>query len=238
MKPLMTALILVLVLNVLAAMGFVGWLTASGRLSRERVRQVVDIFEPTLMQAAQQEQQAAQLAQQTQELAQQAARLETVADGPMTLQERLAQERQSDEIALLRVRRVQRESQDLRQQIEAAKDLIAKQKAELEAQKKAFEDYLAQETQRIQDEDFQQTVRMYEQLKADQVKQMFKELLAAGQQEQVVRYLAAMQLRKAANVLEEFEEPEELVQATQLMEMLRQQGVDPLGTVAGGLAKP
>jgi hypothetical protein len=43
-----------------------------------------------------------------------------------------------------------------------------------------------------------------------------------------VDYLAAMQMRKAAGVLKEFKTPQEVAQASELLELLRRRGVDPI----------
>lgn len=233
MKSLLTAAVVLLILHLLAAVGFVAWLGASGRLNEQRARKVVDLFELTVAEQQRREQEAAQLAEETRAQAEQAARLEAVADGPRTMQDRLASEAQADALAMHRLERLQRETNDLRQQIERAKQLIADQKADLEAERAAFEEFLAERTDQLQDEDFQQTVQMYEQLKPDQAKQMFQQLMAAGETEQVVEYLAAMQLRKAGKVIQSFEGEAEIAQATQLLEMLRQRGVYPLPDVVG-----
>lgn len=232
-RPVLTAALILLLLHLLAAMGFVAWLAASGRVNHERIEQVVDTFKLTVEEEQRQQEEAARLAQEAAEKARQAAMLEAVADGPRTLQDRLAAQQQADELALHRVERLQRETDDLRRQIERAKEVIAKQKADLEAQRAAFDAYVQQELARRQDADFQQAVQMYEQLPPDQVKRMFQQLIAQGQIDQVVEYLAAMELRKAGKVIQAFETDQEVAQATQLLEMLRQREVYPPGqTVA------
>lgn len=233
MKSLLTAAILLLVLHLIAAIVGVGWLGASGRLSEQRLRSVVNMFELTVEEQQKQQTDAAALAEKTRAMAEQAARLEAVADGPRTLEDRLDADVQADALAMHRLNRLQVETSDLRQQITRAKQVIAEQKAELEEQRQAFNQFVEQRTQAFQDEDFRQTVQMYEQLKADQVKQMFQQLFATGQTEQVVTYLAAMQLRKAGKVLQEFQGDDEIAQATELLELLRQRGVYPLPNAFG-----
>ena len=90
----------------------------------------------------------------------------------------------------------------------------------------SFEQAVSREAKLKEDKDFQQTVKMYQQLKAKQVKQIFQQLLAQGMTGQVVEYLAAMQIRKAAAVIREFKSPNEVVQAANLLQSLRERGLD------------
>ena len=71
--------------------------------------------------------------------------------------------------------------------------------------------------------------------KPKQAKAILQTLLTEGHQDQVVDYLAAMQERKAAKVLAAFKTPQEVVQATALVEALRQRGMFALPAAAGGV---
>lgn len=233
MKSLVTATIGVILLNLLLAAAGVGYLVASDRLDGQRVSRIVDMLSITIAQQQRQEQEAANLAKEAESIAEQAAWMERVKQGPQTLSQRLAADQQSVEIANLKLARIEAEAADLKRRIQADKTIIARQKAELEAERKAFEEFMKQQTARMRDEDFLQTVKMYEQIKADQAKQMFQQLLAEGQTDQVVEYLAAMNQRKAAGVLKKFETPVEIQQAVELLERLRQRGVNPLANQTG-----
>jgi len=48
MRTLFTAFILVLVINVLALGALAGWLGATGRLSKDRLRDAVAVFDDTI----------------------------------------------------------------------------------------------------------------------------------------------------------------------------------------------
>ncbi len=231
------AILLLLALHFVALLGVVGWLAGTGRLDKQRVHQVVDTFKLTISQAQQQQQEAEQQAKQAQEKAEQAARLEAVADGPRTLQDHLAAEQRTDALAMHRVERIERETDDLRQQIERAKKLISKQKQELQQERDKFEQAVKKHNEQKASEDFQQTVKMYEQLKPDQAKQMFQDLIAQGETDRVVDYLAEMQLRKAAKVLQQFKSDQEIQQATLLLEKLRNRGVYPMNTSSANAAQ-
>lgn len=226
MKALVYAVMALILFHVLAAVGFVGWLWMGGRLNGERFEQAVDLFSLTIEEQRQREAEAAKLAEQTRQRAEEARRLEQVADGPMTLQQRLAQEQEADEVAMLRLERLKRETDDLRRQNELFKQALADQQGELERQRETFDREVGQQQQQQQDENFKQTVTMYEQLKAKQAKQVFQEMMDAGRLNEVVEYLAAMQTRKAGAILREFKADDEVSRATRLLDGLRNRGVD------------
>jgi len=231
-RALFTAIVVVLALHFVAALGLVGWLAGTGRLNEARAKRVVQMFEPTIEQAKRDQEQAKKQAEAARDKAQKAARLEAVADGPQTLQARLAAEQRADSLAMHRVERLQRDTSDLRQQIERAKELISEQKQQIKDEREKFEQYVKQHNEKKQNAQFQQTVSMYEQLQADQTKRMFQQLMQQGETDRVVDYLAEMQLRKAGKVLKAFETDAEIQDATMLLERLRQRGVYPLGNNA------
>jgi chromosome segregation ATPase len=236
LRSLAVALMAVVLINVGAVGALIGWLAMSGRLNKDRIERVVKVFDQTIARDKTQREKEKQQAQKERQQAERAARLERVKDGPLTLQDRLQLTQRADEIANHRLARLQEETTDLRQQIERAKQRIAEQKQALDQKREQFEEFLKQRTQQMQDEDFQQTVQMYENLDAAQTKRMFQNLMEQGKQDQVVRYLAAMQTRTAAGVLQEFETDQEIEQATQLLEQLRNRGVHPLAGQALGEA--
>lgn len=230
MRSFLTALVALILIHVVAVFALSGWLYATGRLSQERVDRAVGVFKLTMQEEQKQDEQAAAAERAAKELADQVKRLEEVADGPRTTGQVLAEQQKRDEIAEARVQRLQREIADLRQQLELAQAQIAKDKAELEEHRAAFEAVQERAVAERTDANFQQAVKTYEALKPRQAKQMFADLIAQGREAQVVDYLAAMQMRKAAAVLKEFKTEPEVAQATKLVEMLRARGVDALAS--------
>ena len=226
MKTLWTAITIVVLLNILLLGAGLLWLKSSGRLNAERVRRVGEMFALTIDEEQQQQAQADALEEQSRQQAMDLARLESVSDGPISLADRLEAQQQRDDLATMRLDRLKRDIRDLQQQLELSKRLLAEKEAQLQADRQAFEQALAQQQQLQQDENFQQTVSMYEQLKPKQAKQMFRDLIERGQIEQVVDYLAAMQLRKAAGAIKQFKSPEEITQAAELLQRLRERGID------------
>lgn len=242
MKTLWRVLCLFVVIHALLLGGFVLWLRGTGRLDRERVQRAAAVFAPTLTQEAQSRRDTERAEREREQRELEAARLGSLAEGPVTVGERLASEAQRNEVAEVRVERLKREVNDLRRQLQLAQDLLTKQKNELDARHKAFAEWAGREEKLRQDADFKQAVRVYEQLKPKQAKEMFQSLLKDGKEPQVIDYLAAMQLRKAAAVLKEFKTPDEVTQATALVQRLRERGVDPMSEraapaqLAGGSA--
>lgn len=227
MKQAIFIIMAAITINALALAGFVGWLHWSGRLNRDRVDRVVSTFKPTVEQEKKQ-----QLEKEEKEAAEakskaELARMAKVSAGPLTLEDRIRSEAQSEDVAVQRLERLQRETADLRRQLEMAKQLVGTQKAELDAQKKAFAETVQRDEKLKADQSFQQTVEMYEQLKSTQVKEIFQNLLKQGKQAEVLDYIAAMQQRKAASVLKEFKTPQEIQVATDLMRRLRERGQAP-----------
>ncbi len=76
---------------------------------------------------------------------------------------------------------------------------------------------------------------MLEQLKAKQAKSMMQQMIAAGQTEEVVDLLTAMNLRKAGSILREFKSEAEIAQANELLKHLRGRGVDLMTSAASAL---
>lgn len=238
MKSFAAAITILLALHFLAGVGFAGWLYGTGRLDRDRWERVVELFSPTIAEEARLAEEAAKLEAEARAVAERAARLEAVADGPQTLTDRLAFEERADEFAIHRIERLQRETDDLRGQVERAKEMLAEQKAQLDAEREAFDSFVSETTEKMKAEDFQHAVQVYEQLKPRQSKQMLEQLLAEGKSDEVVDYLAAMQLRKAAAVLKEFKTPAEIATAATLIESLAARGVYPVSGAAATEATP
>ena len=226
MRAFWTAISVVLLINVLALVGFGIWLYADGRVNEERVERVVNMFSMKVADEALAKEQEDAKKQREAEAAREAARLQRVADGPAQLAQQIAEDQEKDEIALQRLERLKRDIQDLQRTNELARRLLAEERAKLDTDRKAFQDALIAEKKKREDEDFQQAVKMYEQLRAKQSKEMFQQLMAQQKTDQVLDYLAAMQLRNSAAVLKEFKTAPEIAQATELVQRLRERGIN------------
>lgn len=227
MKTLRQVFTALLVIHFLLLIAGVAWLRSSGRLNGDRLRRVGEMFRPTIAQESAAREEKERADKEDHEKAVEAARLESVGAGPVTISDRLRTDEEKDTVALQRIERLKRETADLRAQLEVYKGLLSKQKEELEAERAAFNELKAKEEQLRNDTDFQQAVAMYEKLRPKQAKEMFQVLIKDGKKPQVIDYLAAMQLKKASDVLKEFKSAEEVAQATELVQRLRERGIDP-----------
>lgn len=225
MRMLIMVAGIVALLHMIAAVGFIGWLYSSDRLSGERVDAVQAMFSQTVEQQRQIEAEQHAKAEQLRQEAERMARLSSVG-GLSSAAERLAHQRQQNEMLLRQLERTRREIESLQTNLHLARQRMERRAEELAASKAELERQLADMQARLNDEGFRRAVTLYEQLPAKQVKQMFADMLGAGDRDQVVAYLQAMQPRTAAKVLREFKAPEEIEQAVALTEALRSRGSD------------
>lgn len=225
MKNLWTAFVILLLLHALALGGFVGWLYAEGRLDQGRVDRVVEMFKLTLEQEAKQQAQEQKQLEETTAKALAAERIERIAHGPMTMVDLVSAEQRVDDRTTAQSQRLEREVQDLRRLLSNAESLVAGQKKQLEAQKEALKDALEKTADQAEEENFQLAVQWFEQIEADQAKRVFQQMINQGRIDEAVDYLAAMDQRKSAGVIGEFNDQADIATATLLIDQLRQRGV-------------
>ncbi|MEM7626407.1 MAG: hypothetical protein AAF333_12495 [Planctomycetota bacterium] len=237
MKALLAAFIILVFLHLIAAVGFIGWLGATDRVNGERLQQVVDVFTPTIAQEEQSRLDAELAAAEAEAVRQQLVRLENVADGPKTLEDRLMENFEDDEFDLHRLERLNSETEAIRRRLDQDKQLIAKEWADFEKRETEFQEMVARRTAVMQEEDFKRAVKTLEQLPPKQAKQMVQQYIADGKIDDAVDYLAAMQLRKSAAVLKAFKAEEDIPQAAELLQKLRDRGKDPFGGAEAGGGK-
>lgn len=229
MKSLLSAFIILVFLHLIAAVGFVGWLGATDRVNGERLQLIVDTFKPTIGEEEQAEAEAEAAAAEAELVRQQLVRLESVSDGPKTLEDRLMENFENDEFDLHRLERLNAETEAIRRRLDQDKQLIAKEWAEFEQREAEFKEMVARRTAVMQQEDFKRAVKTLEQLPPKQAKQMMQEYIESGRIDDAVDYLAAMQMRKSAGVLKAFKAEEDIPQAAELLQKLRDRGKDPFG---------
>jgi len=197
MKAALNALVLVMVIHVIAAIGFVGWLAATDRISKQRITEVRKTFAMTVAQEAEEDAKAAELAELAKAEADRHARL-TGASGLGSAAERLAAEEERNELLLRQLERTRRELEDLQRNLHLARQNMERQRDDLVQAKADLEQRLGEIETRLNDAGFKKAVALYEQLPAKRVKAMFTTLMDQGQTDQVVAYLEAMEPRRAA----------------------------------------
>lgn len=224
MKMLWNVIAAFVVINLLAAAGYVGWMYTQDRINEDRIDKAVDIFSLTFEEEAAQKAEVQAATEKNQKLKQQLAYREKTAEGPVPMSERLAEEVQADESALARLQFFNDQNKALREEMARFKEEHAQRVAELEKEREAFEAWVKQRAEQTKDENFLQVVSLYEKQSPKQTKQAFQTLMQNGETEQVVEYLAAMSSRKAGAVLGQFKSPADIAQAASLLEKLRTRG--------------
>ena len=235
MRSLWTVLSVLLLLHVLLLAGGAVWLNMTDRLSNERLQEVISIFSPTMAEA---ETAAKELKSKQAEdaiKAQEVARQKRIGDGPANFQREIDERVVADEFAVQQSEVNKRDAVVLQRNLTVARELLTKERKQLDADRKKFDELIEKEAKKRTDEDFKLAVEMYEQLKAKQTKEIFQQLMTREKTDDVVRYLAAMQTRKAAAVLKEFKNAADIPQVTDLIQRLRDRGVNLLSGVKPSL---
>ncbi len=224
MKLLWHVFVGIVLLNLLGAAGFVGWMYAGGRINKERIDRVVDMFSLRVDQESALAAQALLAEEEAERVREQNARLESTGNGPKTLSDHLQERTEADDVRLAKIQLLNDQNRALRDEMARFKADHSRRDAELEQERADFEQWIKEQAEKTQDENFQQVVTLYQTQPPKQTKQAFQSLMQQGETDQVVEYLAAMSSRKAGAVLAQFKAPAEVAQAAQLLEKLRLRG--------------
>jgi len=217
--------------NILALAGFVGWLSATDRLNRDRVEKVRSMFaKPVSIETA--ELQAAAIVEADANL--QSAAAEKLVQPPIPAGDRLAQDRAETELATQRMLRRQREIDDLGSQLLRRQDELDRREKDLDERILAFD---AQKKKYLEIEgtsQFQTALATLEGLKAREAKAMLESMMGQGLENEVIAYLAKMDEKKRSMIVSEFAKEQPSV-AADLLERLRTRGVVTADTAADSL---
>ena len=218
MKKLWSIFSYLAIIHFLAFLMFVGWLWLSDRLDRDRIVQTRALFSLTIPQGKLAAKQADIDDQQKgDELNELAMRDNPPFSSQASLAINRAHKTHSDQAA----RNLIETRKNSMEMINIERELLGKDKAEFAQMKAAWDRDTAAEKKRKTDEQFAQTVEIYESLGPKQSKQMLTNLVTDGNIDQAIAYLDAMNPRNAAKILKAFKTPEEMILATQLQEKLR-----------------
>jgi hypothetical protein len=220
-RRIWTILCVLALANLLALGGFAGWLKSSGRIDMARVRQVRQLFSESVAQQQAREAEAAAKADVDAKAAEEKVK---AAQPPIGAADALSLKLEQGKADQERLESLKREVQILqetlkreRNQLEADKAQLAKDRAEFERARQA----VAQTEGNTQ---FKKALATLEGLKPDKAKTTLQQLIETKQVDQVVSYLNAMQERTRTKVLDEFIKADPKV-ATDLLERLRTRGL-------------
>ncbi|GEM_PF-323649 len=174
MKTAILGLIIIAIANLLAGVGFAGWLLATDRLSMDRVRQLRQAIGITItaQQAAEKEQVAKVIAEK--EAAEEAAK---AAKPPLTASEQLAARVEATQIDRERAARLKQEVESLQRRLTEQSERLATERAELELQRKAFAAEQAQSTDMTASDQFQKALAILTSLKPAAAKSVLLQIL-------------------------------------------------------------
>ena len=211
-KRIFTAGTLVLALNFLALVAVAGWAWGRYELSGEKLQAAMEVIEPH-------ESPEAVVLEEAPEEPSALEHLESILgvdhgadahESPEAVAEALAG--QFDELD-----RRYRELHDLRTQLTLATTAVVEDRRAVTASAEQLQERADEAQTLAEDEGFKQTLALYSGLPPKQVKDLFLTL----DQPTVVRYLSAMNGRKANKILKEFKRPDEQTFIRAVLEEMR-----------------
>jgi len=225
-KTLWYVISIILLVHAIAFAGAVVWLKATDRLSRDRVYEAVAVFRPTLAKDREARELKEREALAAEAVTDQREQDQAALVSPATLDDRVARVDQNQELLQRKNDLLQAEIRAMTRNLELAREELSRRKLALEEEKTSFEALRERQSALMRDEGFQSAVKTVESLRPRQVKAMFQQMLAEGRERDVVDLLGGMDLRKRAAVLGEFKAGEEAGQAADLLQRLRDRGLD------------
>ncbi len=231
MKRILNVVVMTLAMNFALAAGGVGWLAASGHLTRARIADVRNVlFPPPATQPSGPTTQPTASDEPTDAVGRLGAMVASAAGRAPGEQLEAVQLAEDAQLAELDRRR--REMLDVRHQAELAQsqatadhDAVLRDRQSLVAQRD-------QQAVTAADKGFQESLQLYQTLPARQVKEIF----AALPDDTVQQYLQAMDARQAGKIMKEFKSPADVARLQQVLEKIRQARAnaptDPTATAA------
>lgn len=224
MKSIWLIISAVALANVLAIGGFVGWLAATDRLSKERVARVREVFGETVAVQKARETDEGAKAEAAKKEAEEAAKL---AKTPLTAAEQLAARVDVTEIDRQRSERLRKEIADLRKAMLEQETKLTQDREALAKEKAAFEQMRKQIADTEMDAQFKKTLSVLETLKADKAKIALKQMIdddAANGRVTAVTYLNSMEEAARTKIVGEFIKDDPKL-AADLLQRLRNHGL-------------
>jgi hypothetical protein len=204
MKKLWNLVSIIAVVNLLAVLGFGGWLWSSGRMDKEKFRAVLA---PPVPPAAPPE--------PTEEA-------DIVPAGFTPTGVRIdAQDRQARREAQS-LRRLHDEKQQLDRALDQRETQLSAEEQALKAQRSAWEASIAEVKAATTDEQFAKAVKLLESVPPKQGKELILELVSSGKRDEAVSYIDSMSAFKRSGLLKAFKGEEEMKVAAELLEAIRQ----------------
>lgn len=241
MKTVWNIISVIAVANLLALAGALLWLKSSDRLDTDRARAVRELFSTTVTSDKAKAEAAAKEAEAAKALAEAEAKANKP---PLTASEKLQSRVELTELDEQRMQRVRREVEDLRAALAREREELDKRWTQLETDRKAFEQLVADSTNGVSDEQFRKSLDVLQGLKAPAAKQLLVQMLnepgatetaaqagaqvgasplREGRMKRVTEYLNAMDERARGRIMAEFTKDDPAL-AAELLDALRRHG--------------
>ena len=225
MKAIGTAVTVIALANLLGLGGLVGWLVMTDRLDADRAREIREKLAETIPAERAREQREAQEAEADARAGADDAQSDGAALGTT---EALAVRLQSSEADQERIARMRREVEDLRSTLRRERGLLDAEREKFEAERRQFEQMRATVAETEGAAQFKKSLGVLESVDPEQAAGMLNRIIDGGDRAQAVIYLNAMQARARTAIMEAFIEAGQEGLATELLEALRVQGLEPL----------
>jgi hypothetical protein len=229
MKTIWKVMSVLAIANLLALVGFGGWLKASDRLSMDRVRTIREVFTETLSDQIAREEQEEKDRAEEQRLADLAAK-EAAGGEPIRAETRLVMLDELEQEGSARLARMQREMDVLKRMLAEQQQRLDADIATLERDRAAFDAERDRIRQVEGDDQFKIAVGAFSEVKSDMAKSMLAQIMTgttidgSDGKAQVVSYLNAMDSDVRSKIIEEFADDDPAL-AADLLERLRTYGL-------------
>ena len=209
-KPILITIVVLLIANVLALLGLVGYGAATGRWDSEKMQQYLATWKgEKLVPYVEQEV------------------VEEVKETPQAAGARIEKAQVEYEFLNRELQRQLQLTRNMQATVTAAQDKLKKEREEFQIERNSFEMEVARQKKAAMDEGFLKALKNYSAMKPKYVKEDFIKM----DEKDAVRYLAAMKTDVATNILNQFKTPQEQEKRLRLMKMLEQQNVIELTKV-------
>lgn len=241
MRTIGSAITLIAILNLLIFGGLAGYLAATGRVDKEKFGTIVDLVKSpgtpenlrdqvyTLMHPDQ-----AATAPASSPATLKTSEHGSLDVGVASARERIEFTRQAMEQERVRLDREAQELRNRQNLLETQRAEVDAKMAQIDKEKKDFEARVEQAESSVRDENFNRTLKLYNELKPKQVKEIFLSLSP----DVVENYLRAMDSDRAARIISEFKSAEDRQFISGVLERIRSSGINSATTQRSVAAKP
>jgi hypothetical protein len=223
MNSFLKLVIVLAIAHLLAALGFVAWLFASGRVDGERLTRVREIFSTTI---AEEKRARAEEESKAAAVAADADLVRRLRELPLASAERTDTDSRAGDRIELGLRTFEDKTRRLRDELRKDGESLDQRIQSFEKRKSDWEKSIAADKQRVTDEQFRKAVKSLESLPPKQAREVVLELVRTNRMGTAVAYLDAMSSSKASNLLKSFKSEDETKVATELLERLRMLGLE------------